>query len=399
MSELLNRQNARAEFRRRLLVTVSSVALLASIYGVGSARAEDADRPLVWIELGGQGEQMGGNQGPFAPPFAVNMPNTFFSLIGAQNLRRYSFGEEGSISFEPAESDWVLSASVRYGRFLGIRQRHQETPNAHVTGHLTIYGKYQKLRTKYPSSHVKFADAKIQQRESHTVLDFQVGKDVGLGMFGDRATSVFSAGVRFAQFSSKTSVSLHAEPDVHYPSQPITNLTGLKSFISAAMHFHSYAGAETAQRSFHGLGPSIAWKGSTPFMGNSDRGELTFDWGANAAVLFGRQRANGHHQTTVHSYYKKGWDQGSVKNTFAGGFATISTAHHSHAADFIRMKTVVVPNFGGVAGISYRFTNAKLSVGYRADFFMGAMDGGIDAVKKENRGFYGPFASIGVGLP
>jgi hypothetical protein len=35
---------------------------------------------------------------------------------------------------------------------------------------------------------------------------------------------------------------------------------------------------------------------------------------------------------------------------------------------------------------------------YRADFFFGAMDGGIDTAKKENVGFYGPFATISIGL-
>lgn len=42
--------------------------------------------------------------------------------------------------------------------------------------------------------------------------------------------------------------------------------------------------------------------------------------------------------------------------------------------------------------------NFKLSLGYRADFFFGAIDGGIDARKSETVGFYGPFASIGIGL-
>jgi len=398
MSELKNKQSGHGEFRRQLLISVSSIAILALVHGVESARAEDTGHPLVWIELGGQMEQMSGNQEAFAPPFAVNMPNTFFSLTGAQNLAQYSFGGEGSISFEPSQSDWVFSASVRYGRFVGIRQRHQETPNAHVTGHFSIYGKYYKLRTKYPSSHVKFADAKIQQNESHAVLDFQAGKDVGLGMFGGKGTSVFSAGIRFAQFSSKTSISLHAEPDVHYPSQPITDIAGLESFLNAAMHFHSYAAAETDRRSFRGLGPSISWKASTPFVGNEDRGELTLDWGANAAILFGRQKASGHHQTTAHTYYKMGYDRGYIKNQFRGGFGTISATHHSRAADFNRTRAVIVPNFGGIAGISYRFTNAKLSLGYRADVFLGAMDGGIDTRKSENRIFYGPFATISVGL-
>ena len=57
---------------------------------------------------------------------------------------------------------------------------------------------------------------------------------------------------------------------------------------------------------------------------------------------------------------------------------TVSTTQHSNAAAFDRTRTVIVPNLGGFAGVSYCFPDAKLSLGYRADFFFGAMDGGID---------------------
>jgi len=57
-----------------------------------------------------------------------------------------------------------------------------------------------------------------------------------------------------------------------------------------------------------------------------------------------------------------------------------------------------VPNAGGTAGISVRYPNAKLTLGYRADFFFGAMDGGVDARKSETRGFYGPFATVSMGF-
>jgi hypothetical protein len=42
--------------------------------------------------------------------------------------------------------------------------------------------------------------------------------------------------------------------------------------------------------------------------------------------------------------------------------------------------------------------NSEISLGYRADFFFGAVDGGLSTPEKETRGFYGPFAKISVGL-
>ncbi len=63
-----------------------------------------------------------------------------------------------------------------------------------------------------------------------------------------------------------------------------------------------------------------------------------------------------------------------------------------------RSRSVTVPNIGAFAGFSVKYPNAKLSFGYRADFFFGAMDGGIDARKTYDRSFYGPYASISIGL-
>jgi hypothetical protein len=63
-----------------------------------------------------------------------------------------------------------------------------------------------------------------------------------------------------------------------------------------------------------------------------------------------------------------------------------------------RSRNVTVPNVGGSIGLSWKLQNFKMSFGYRADFFFNAIDGGIDARKSENRAFYGPYASISVGL-
>jgi hypothetical protein len=57
-----------------------------------------------------------------------------------------------------------------------------------------------------------------------------------------------------------------------------------------------------------------------------------------------------------------------------------------------------VPNLGAFAGLSFRFAQAKVSVGYRGDFFFGAMDGGLDTRKSYNQEFYGPFATVSIGL-
>jgi hypothetical protein len=42
----------------------------------------------------------------------------------------------------------------------------------------------------------------------------------------------------------------------------------------------------------------------------------------------------------------------------------------------------VVPNIDGFVGLSFHNANAKVSFGYRADFFFGAMDGAAIRAKK-----------------
>ncbi|HEV2561804.1 MAG TPA: hypothetical protein VGT78_06650 [Rhizomicrobium sp.] len=409
MSERINIHDNRSTIRWKLLTSASALALTAYVSTAGLARAEDTDRPLLWIELGGQLEGLSSQQEAFAPSFLSGISQYGIkSPLGLERAPRFGFASDGTITFEPDDSNWVFSGSIHYGRSAKNKNSHQQTPNAHLPDHVTLppsFGsKYINAGTRYPSSHVKFADAAARQSERHVVLDFQAGKDVGLGMFGG-GSSVLSAGIRFAQFSSKSKVTMHMEPDVQYPTIPITGTFATWSrkrlaFYSGAFHFHDDAAMETNQRSFHGVGPSLAWKASAPFVGNADSGELTFDWGANAAVLFGRQRVRGHHQTTVRSYYKHGsFADGKHKGGFIEhAFATISTVLHKQSAPFERTRTVAVPNVGGFAGISYRYADAKLSFGYRADFFFGAIDGGIGTRKDENRGFYGPFASISFGL-
>lgn len=57
-----------------------------------------------------------------------------------------------------------------------------------------------------------------------------------------------------------------------------------------------------------------------------------------------------------------------------------------------------MPNLGGFAGVSFLYSDAKVNFGYLGDFLFGAIDGGLDTAKKETRGFYGPFATVNIGL-
>ena len=118
----------------------------------------------------------------------------------------------------------------------------------------------------------------------------------------------------------------------------------------------------------------------------------------NAAALFGRQKTRVQHHTTVR--YNSG-GLGPIfhnYNPHKSFYGELVTKTHIAPTASIRSRNVTVPNVGGFVGLSYRYTDAKLSIGYRYDTFLNAMDTGIDATKKSNVTFNGPFASISFGI-
>jgi len=361
MSELIQKHDNRATIRWKLLTSASALALTVTVSSANPAKAEDSDRPPVWIELGGQFVMLGDAQQRYAPPFFSLFSPALPSPLALQKPPAASFDWTGKISFEPDGSDWVFSAAVRYGRSSTSNVQPQKT--AAVTNIMTSGG-----GTTTPwRGNYDYENGKSHQQEAHAILDFMAGKDVGLGMFGG-TTGVLSGGVRVAQFTSHQTESINAAPDYHSSSG--NNI---------------FNGAAQAKRSFHGIGPSISWDASTPIAGNEQDGLITLDWGANGAMLFGRRKANIDHGT---SECHQRWPTPSSSCTVV----------YNTAGNFKRSRRVTVPNLGGFAGISWRYSGAKVSFGYRGDFFFGAMDVGNDAQKAKTLGFFGPYASISIGL-
>jgi hypothetical protein len=398
MSELTNAR--KVDLLRGLLTSVSTLALLTFIgtQDMAVAADDDGDHPVVWVELGGQLEKQTGQGDGYVPDFVTNNASApaisgidFLSQRGAN----FSNGAEGKLSFEPADSNWVFSASILYGRSNGQKNIQNKPPGPklhfktlYVTQTKTPggYNRYHfhccSTGTYTPEFQEPYANLRSRFDQSHMIVDFQAGKDFGLGMFGNKSSSVISAGVRFAQFTSRASSAIQAFP-VHDHVKQYHHYAGYSYYRYATVFpTHRYMMTENDSRSFMGIGPAISWNASSPLIGNPQRAEIDFDWGANAAVLFGRQRVAGTHQTT------------SITNLNYSG----NIIQTQHTGKIGRVRTVTVPNVGGFAGISFRYADAKVSFGYRGDFFFGAMDVGNQARKTETAGFYGPFATVSVGL-
>ncbi len=403
MSELIN-STSKKHFRWHLLTSVSALAVLVSA-GANNARAQDTDRPTVWIELGAGLDRVNRDHDLFVPNFipanAGAAPFEPVSPIEAQRPPRYALSGEAKLTFEPTGSNWVFSAGLRYGRSNGKKEIHQQT--------------FIDIENYFPPSKIfgvgtptqtiaKFATTKTEDRQSYVIADFQAGRDVGLGMFGNNGSSVMSFGVRFAQFASRTKTNMKARPNIdvvnrfdspQFTQPPIpTYFPSLSSKYFPSYRFNAYSAYRDNSRSFSGVGPSLSWTGSAPIAGNPSENSILFDWGINGSVLFGRQKAREQHNKTARRY-----ELANVGTEYPSGEGThYNVIYKSRPAARSRSHCATVPNIGGFAGISFKMPNAKVSFGYRADVFFGAIDGGNEARHTRDIIFHGPFAKFSIGL-
>src|SRR5262249_53567453 len=139
----------------------------------------DVDHPIVWIDLGGQLERTDRGQDLPPAPFANFVQAPLTSPAVFDRPPSDSYGAEAGISFQPEGTGWVFSASLRYGRSSSRKDVHNQTAHhGHKYAGLAHY-------TQYTAQIAEVIDAHPRHDESHAIADFQAGKDVGLGLFGN----------------------------------------------------------------------------------------------------------------------------------------------------------------------------------------------------------------------
>lgn len=352
MSELTTEIAVYLTLRRRFLAGVSAMALAGYGSAANLANAADAAKPVLWIELDGQYSNISTSDPRLAPSFLSPSPFDGISHLSSEDGPRTAWDKAADITLRPDGDDWFLRVGARYGKSSrsGTRDSHPTTANL----------------TKYSGNHYSaYQNLTSKSSKSYVIADFQVGKDVGLGRFGSDGSSSLSAGIRIAQFRARSHTTIK--------SQPTNQATG----YTANKFYASFDAAEK----FNGIGPAISWDASAMLLGRPSGGSITIDWGINGALLFGRQKSEASHSTSQNYWHH---------------FHRYPVYQTSNAA--ARSRTVTVPNIGGFAAVSWRYPNAKISFGYRADMFFNAMDTGLDARRATGLGFHGPYAALSIGL-
>jgi len=297
-------------------------------------------------------------------------------------------GRELKLTYRP-EGGWSVSAAMRYGR------TNTDTGRTHaeVLGDRICALPYEGDLAKYanalcdPASPdygpgwvkqgVTFMDASARSREEHTVVDFMVGKDVGLGL-SDRITSTLGAGIRYAQMQSNTATTMVGIPEYYVPSP----------WWDKYFEFTRYRGSMEAEREFKGMGPTISWDAAARLLGNEERGHVDLDWSAKAGVLFGKQKTSvtgealtRFYQANRHNYY-----------TFPDEPVQVDLGEPS------RSKSVTVPVLDLSLGLSYQIQRLKVGAGYRWERYFDVLDVGYQERKDADRTIDGPYFKLSVGF-
>jgi opacity protein-like surface antigen len=200
------------------------------------------------------------------------------------------------IGYQPALSPWDFAAFARYTETR--RKRNDNLIGSFSCG--------------FVSTCTNGIVGATKNRESHLVLDFQVGRDLGIG--GGPGTSLkATAGLRYANFQSTTTGTFFTSSSPLFPFK--------------------------AKSSMEGFGPRLGLEGKAALGGG-----LGLEYGAGVFGLFANEQFSETPGLFVLPQFVTGW-----KNAF-------------------------VPGLDGSAAVTYAVTaNTTLSLGYHAEFYSGAM--------------------------
>jgi hypothetical protein len=317
----------------------------------------DKGQTRVWVE--------GGAIWTGGDPVDVFYPSTggYLTLFGGSNLPGF-FGFRPKLGFEAAGgfdhrisgTPWHVSGEVRYGEG---RTSGSNSTSFSLSG---LGGGGGGLGS------VAFAStATGNDKETHGLVDFAVGRDFGVG----KDAVQFKAGIRLAEITANSSASLNSTETFAGITTPVPTLGGgtTTSVTLSSLYNNS------SNSSFRGAGPRIGMDGTIPI-----RDGWVFDYLADAAALFGTQKFE---QTT------------STTATITPLITTFVffPGLGGNSGPTVTKLASTVFNADLQFGVGYWINpNVKIAASYRVDAFWGALltfDAAGNSVKAD-RYYHGP---------
>ncbi len=317
----------RTTSKGQLFWRVSALALMST---AGASGAKAAEAGHTWtLELDGTYEfdHEAATQS-FIPSDAI--PDAYLKP-------KHGYDVGGRLTYQPDGSPMSYGLAVHFGRTSEVR--HSAT--------VAYYSKY-------------LENQSVQNRAttSHAVVDFEVGKDIGLGLFSHDGVATIGGGLRYGHFSSTT-----------------RGVFSTTAKYSNSFNTFTQDGTFKLTRTTDAVGPRLFFRTTQPLPGELGRSGLSLGIGADGSVLFGRQRTNNNVEST-------------------GAYTTQFPAIH-------RSRNRTMGTLGAFAQINWHTTGSPLtlSVGYKVDDYINALDGGFQTSHGIDILQHGPFASMIWKLP
>jgi outer membrane receptor protein involved in Fe transport len=341
--------------------------------------------PLT-IELGGQVQRHDAPYAPLAPDFVAD----FSEAVDPTNVQNrdldWGDGREVRLAYRPGTGPWSVAAGLRYGRGnASVPLIHASEAAGPVRCGIPDFSPYAVVCDPDHPFHdptvlatgVNWSDASAREREEHNIVDFEVGRDFGLGALDSGRVA---AGLRHASFESMTATAIDGIPDM-------TLLEGWAVFPASRNHYRTTI---EGQREFEGWGPTLTAEAAHRLLGGDETGSLNVEWKATAGLLFGKQEA------AVTGTYASGFYESKYTNMQPSDELPLLTPGPIDVEP--RSADVEVPVLDLSLGLSYAIQRLKVGAGYRWERYFDVLDVGYDKHQDADRTIDGPYFKIAVGF-
>jgi outer membrane receptor protein involved in Fe transport len=337
--------------------------------------------PLT-VELGGMVQRQDAPYAAVAPSFADSFSDGLQPAEAQNRDLDWGDGREVRLTYRLPGDAWRLGAGLRYGRTNGTDTSLVFELGAAGCGSAQFgCDLYPDRSTNVGASlnirAYNYADVVATNHEEHQVIDFDIGRDVGLGLGFESAVR---AGLRRADLESTTRLQMWGVPDWFVPAE--------YAWFKYSHNTH-YEADLKATREFEGFGPTLSWDAAAKLWGD-DNGHLDLEWSATAGVLFGKQK------TSIEGVESSTYFRGK----YSPGSNLEPTSLPVDITDLpaSRSKSVTTPLLDLSAGLAYEAGRVKVGAGYRWERYFDVLDAGYDEHEDVDRTIDGPYFKVSVGF-
>ncbi|HEX6861000.1 MAG TPA: TonB-dependent receptor [Caulobacteraceae bacterium] len=349
------------------------------------------------VELGGQVQKHDAPFEALRPAFADTAPEEL-DIFGDAQSRDFDTGDgrEIKVTWRPGSGPWSASGAYRYGRTnTDVTRLHAEVDTGSACGFQPghpataafcapdsppIFGQY------LLQSGTAWTAAWARSQEDHQLVDFAVGYDVGLGGL---SRSTVSAGLRYAQLSSKTNTEFFGAPDRYIADGHKYNGHDNAFTFMFASPYTRYQGKLSADRDFEGTGPVMSWDAAAALLSGS-AGQVELDWSLSAGALFGKQRTFFEQSGTAEDRLYNGGLQDDFRIVATNPLPPLGVASRS--------EDVTAGILGASLGLAYSIDRVRIGAGYRWERYSDVLDIGFAEHQDGDRTIDGPYFKLSVGF-